>query len=96
MPQIWMTYGELAALIGCDAATARATAIAIPLDRRKSRDGNTRSKLNPALAEAYIEFLLQQRRDHELDVCVDHLRDIHEQMAGRSRALPFFRAASGA
>jgi hypothetical protein len=95
MPQIWMTYDELAELIGCNAATARAAAIAIPLDRRKSRDGNTRSKLNPALAEAYIDLVLQQRRDREIDVCVDSLREVHGQMVARSGALPSLRAVSG-
>jgi hypothetical protein len=84
MPQIWMTYDELAELIGCDAATARAAAIAIPLDRRKSRDGNTRSKLNPTLAKAYIDLVLQRRRDSEIDTCVDNLREAHGQMSALS------------
>ncbi len=95
MPQIWMTYDELATLIGCDAATARAVAMAIPLDRRKSRDGNTRSKLNPALAAAYIDIMLRQRQDCEIDECVDNLREVHGRMMARSRALPSLRSASG-
>jgi hypothetical protein len=95
MPQIWMTYDELAALIGCDATTARTIAITIPLDRRKSRDGNTRSKLNPALVEAYMDLMLQQRRDRELNLCIDNLREVHGKMATPSQALPLLPAASG-
>ena len=46
MPQIWMTYGEIAALLGCTAEAVRAKAVARSLDRKKSRDGLTRVKLD--------------------------------------------------
>jgi hypothetical protein len=46
MPQIWMTYGEIAGLLGCTAEAARAQAVVRSLDRKKSRDGLTRVKLD--------------------------------------------------
>ena len=54
MPQIWLTYDELAALMDCNPADARRAALAIRLDRRKSRDGQTRVKLTPSLADALL------------------------------------------
>ncbi|SFP80665.1 hypothetical protein SAMN05216330_110183 [Bradyrhizobium sp. Ghvi] len=45
MPQIWMTYDELATLCECTGSEARLRAIHLSLDRRKSRDGATRVKL---------------------------------------------------
>ena len=46
MPQVWMTYGEIAALLGCEADDARVQALQRSLDRKKSRDGLTRVKLD--------------------------------------------------
>lgn len=46
MPQIWMTYSEVAALLGCDGDRARIQAMQRSLDRKKSRDGLTRVKLD--------------------------------------------------
>ena len=69
MPQIWMTYDELATLSGCSAAEARVLALHLSLDRRKSRDGNTRVKLDLALTARFFasfreaEFDLDER-DH--------------------------------
>jgi hypothetical protein len=45
MPQIWMTYDEFAYLLGCATETARAQAMHRSLDRKKSRNGSTRVKL---------------------------------------------------
>jgi hypothetical protein len=47
LPQIWMTYDELAALIGSDPRTARVVAVEMTLDRRRSHDGRSRVRLNP-------------------------------------------------
>jgi hypothetical protein len=74
MPQIWMTYDELATLSGCSAAEARMQAMHLSLDRRKSRDGNTRVKLNLALTVREAEF--------DLDDAITALRDAHRQMSG--------------
>jgi hypothetical protein len=85
MPQIWLTYDELAALMDCDRAEARGIAAAIPLVRRKSRDGHTRAKLSPTLTEEFLDSVLQQRLD--IAACASNLRTVHERMAERSVTL---------
>lgn len=95
MPQIWVTYDELAVLMGCDRGRAREAAAAIPLDRRKSHDGETRAKLSPWLTEAFFDGLVQQRLEKEITACAGDLRAIRERMVVRASALPKFRAAAG-
>ncbi|MBR0787172.1 hypothetical protein [Bradyrhizobium iriomotense] len=80
MPQIWMTYDELATLNGCSAAEARLQALHLSLDRRKSRDGNTRVKLNPALMGRFFETI--READFALDDAIAALRETHRQMSG--------------
>jgi hypothetical protein len=92
MPQIWLTYDELAALMGCDWAEARSAAAAVSLDRRKSRDGHTRVKLNSYLTEAFLDAVLQRRLEQESAACSSDLRTMLERMAERSVALPSFGA----
>jgi hypothetical protein len=54
MPQIWMTYAEIADLLGCDANQA-CTHVAIrSLDRKKSRDSFTRVKLDQHCTALFI------------------------------------------
>ena len=78
MPQIWMTYDELGALCGCGAMEARDRAIHLSLDRRKSRDGMTRVKLDPALM---VEFFASVR-ETDFDLAIEVLQNTHRQMAG--------------
>jgi hypothetical protein len=80
MPQIWMTYDELATLSGCSAAEARMQAMHLSLDRRKSRDGNTRVKLNLALMARFFETV--REAEFDLDDAIRALRDAHRQMSG--------------
>lgn len=80
MPQIWMTYDELAALNGCTAPEARLQALNLSLDRRKSRDGNTRVKLNLALMARFIETI--RKTETDLDDAIAALRDTHRSMSG--------------
>ncbi|WP_262049107.1 hypothetical protein [Bradyrhizobium sp. Bra78] len=80
MPQIWMTYDEFATLSGCDAAEARVQALHLSLDRRKSRDGNTRVKLTPALMARFFETI--REAEFDLDEAIAALRDTHRQMSG--------------
>lgn len=80
MPQIWMTYDELATLSGCSAAEARVQAMHLSLDRRKSRDGNTRVKLNLALMARFFETV--RETELNLDEAITALRDAHRQMSG--------------
>lgn len=79
MPQIWMTYDELAALYGCTAPEARLQALNLSLDRRKSRDGNTRVKLNGALMARFIGTIRQTEFD--FDDAIATLRDTYRSMS---------------
>jgi hypothetical protein len=78
MPQIWMTYDEIADLIGGDAHEARRHSIDQELDRKKSRDGQTRVKLDQPLI---IMFLAKIRgTDSALDEATRKLHEIHNYM----------------
>lgn len=92
MPQIWLTYDELAALMNCDPAGARGAAAAIRLDRRKCRDGRTRAKLTPSLAAAFVEGALRQRLEQEIAACAGDLKAMRERMAGPPAAVPQLRS----
>jgi hypothetical protein len=81
VPQIWLTYDELATLIGCDAPAARATASAISLDRRESRDGHTRAKLNAQLTEIFFDRLARDWIDREIAACAGDLHVVRGRMA---------------
>jgi hypothetical protein len=74
-----MTYDELATLSGCSAAEARVLALHLSLDRRKSRDGNIRVKLDLALT---AKFFASVREAHfDLDSAIEALQATHRQMA---------------
>ncbi|WP_025031927.1 hypothetical protein [Bradyrhizobium sp. DOA9] len=79
MPQIWMTYDELGALCGCGATEARDRAIHMSLDRRKSRDGATRVKLDLALTARFLASV--RAADVDLDCAIEALHDTHRQLA---------------
>lgn len=57
MPQIWMTYIELGSLLECSPNEAREQAKAVYADRKVSRDGLSRVKLNAAWMELFISHL---------------------------------------
>ncbi|EIG58478.1 hypothetical protein FXB41_30000 [Bradyrhizobium canariense] len=79
MAQIWMTYDELAGLSGCTPAEARMRAIHLSLDRRKSRDGATRVKLDLALTAKF--FASVRDAGFDLDGAIEALQATHRQMA---------------
>lgn len=79
MPQIWMTYDELAALCGCSSADARLRVNHLALDRKKSRDGVTRIKLNLALTAKFFEMI--KETDYNLDAAIEELHQTYHQMA---------------
>jgi len=54
MPQIWLTYEELAEMFSCDVGKARQEVIAQEWPRRRCHDGLTRTKLSPATAHEYM------------------------------------------
>ncbi|MDN3278503.1 hypothetical protein QWJ07_29865 [Frankia sp. RB7] len=94
MPQIWMTYQEFGTLCGFSADEARLQAQHLLLDRRRSRDGNTRVKLNAALIARFLETIREAEPD--LDEAIAALRDTHQQMSGgfRPRKMSFGRGAA--
>lgn len=79
MAQIWMTYDELAELSGCTPAEPRMRAIHLSLDRRKSRDGATRVKLDLALTAKF--FASVRDADFDLDGAIEALQATHREMA---------------
>jgi hypothetical protein len=79
MPQIWMTYDEIADLLGCDAEVARAMATHRSLDRRKSRDGLTRTKLDLDWTGRFIAAI--READPALDQTVRELRMMGDAMS---------------
>jgi len=96
VPQIWLTYEELAALMDCDAISARDAAMALGLDRRRSRDGQTRAKLTPPLTDAFLDRVLREHIEREVAACASTLRAKHEQMAMQPAVMaPRASAATG-
>jgi hypothetical protein len=79
MPQIWMTYREIADMLDCDADMARISTIQRALDRKKSRDGLTRVKLDPELTAKFIEVI--RDADADLDRAIHELRGMHQEMS---------------
>ena len=79
MPQIWMTYGEIAALLGCTAEAVRAQAVVRSLDRKKSRDGLTRVKLDSDWTAHFIAAI--READPTLDEAIRDLQTIRSKMA---------------
>jgi hypothetical protein len=79
MPQIWMTYREIASLLGCEPDEARAEAIHRSLDRRKSRDGLTRVKLDLDWTATFIAAV--READPILDQAIRDLQQVGKEMA---------------
>ena len=82
MPQIWMTYEELAGLLDCSAMEARSRAHLERLDRKISRDGQKRAKLNMAMMRIFITRL--KTIDVAADRAVEDLRQAHRLLSGPS------------
>jgi hypothetical protein len=78
MPQIWMTYDELGSLCDCSSSDARLRAIHLSLDRKKSRDGATRVKLDLALTAKF--FASVRESDFDLDSAIEALQATHRKM----------------
>ena len=79
MPQIWMTYDELASLCGCGVDDVKLRVSHLSLDRKKSRDGITRIKLNLALTAMFFEVIKQA--EYDLDGAIEELHQTYRQMA---------------
>jgi predicted transcriptional regulator len=83
VPQIWMTYGEIAALLGCTPDEVRVQAVHRSLDRKKSRDGFTRVKLDSEWTASF--FAAIRNADPMLNQAISKLRTIHGEMARGNR-----------
>ena len=79
MPQIWMTYDEIADLLGCEPDQARAQSFHRSLDRKKSRDGLTRVKLDLEWAGRFVTAI--RGADPVLDQAIHDLRMVAGKMA---------------
>jgi hypothetical protein len=79
MPQIWMTYGEIAALLGCTAEAVHTQAVVRSLDRKKSRDGLTRVKLDSGWTAHFVAAI--RDADPALDEAIRDLHIIRSEMA---------------
>lgn len=82
MPQIWMTYEELAGMLDCTLVEARERVHLEHLDRKISRDGKKRAKLSPIMIGIYIEQL--KTIDHVVDRAVEDLRRVHGLLSERA------------
>jgi hypothetical protein len=58
MPQIWLSYDELAEYLGCTGLAAANFAATAHWSRRRCSDGLTRAKLPPAQAEAFLRHYI--------------------------------------
>jgi hypothetical protein len=81
MPQIWMTYEELAGMLDCTVTEARERVHLERLDRKISRDGKKRAKLSVAMTSIFIERI--QTSVLAIDRAVDDLRTVHGLMKGQ-------------
>src|ERR1700730_14610087 len=75
MPQIWMTYEELASMLDCTVMEARGRVYLERLDPKLIRDGKKRARLILAMIGIFIEQL--KTIDHAMDRSVDDLRHVH-------------------
>jgi hypothetical protein len=82
MPQIWMTYQELAEMLDCTVIEARERVHLEHLDRKLSRDGKKRAKLSAAMIGIFIERL--KTIDYAADRAVDDLRHVHGLLRERA------------
>ena len=82
-----MTYEELAGMLDCSVAAARQHAHVERLDRKISRDGKKRAKLNARLAAIFIARI--KMMDLAIDQAVEELRHVHGllEQAERPRGL---------
>jgi hypothetical protein len=85
MPQIWMTYDELAALLGCETDDARIQVVERSLDRKKSRDGLTRVKLDVRWMAKF--FAAVRDADAVLDQAIRELQMVHIDMNGEGSGI---------
>jgi hypothetical protein len=84
MPQIWMTYEELAEMLDCTVVEARDRAHVECLDRKISRDGQKRAKLSEAMAAVFVDQI--RTSTYSMDQAVDGLKSVHDLMKQKDSA----------
>ncbi|HUO55742.1 MAG TPA: hypothetical protein VMU18_13415 [Rhodoblastus sp.] len=94
MPQIWLSYDELAEFLGCPRPDAAGVVAARQWARRRCSDGLTRAKLPPAEADAFLRrYFFGPRQGAQTDQLVAALETV--LLAARSPQ-PAERMARGA
>ena len=85
MPQIWMTYVELGSLLECSPNEARDQAISVYADRKVSRDGLSRVKLN---ADWMDLFMSQARVDDRFNRAAREIRALPHMQSPAQQPQP--------
>jgi hypothetical protein len=78
MPQIWMTYDELAGLLDCGLQEVRDRVRREGLDRKQSRDGHARVKLSFPMIAMFVARI--KGEVVPLDRAIEDLRVVHGMM----------------
>ena len=73
-----MTYGEIGSLLECTADEARDYTRRENLDRKRSRDGQTRTKINSELTALFVAKI--RSADCDIDRAVATMHHMHELM----------------
>ena len=82
MPQVWLTYEELAEMFALDAQTVRSEVIAHGWPRRRCSDALTRVKLPPAAAHEYmVSYAARIGRLRSADLPASPVLDLQRQAA---------------
>jgi hypothetical protein len=83
VPQVWLTYEELAEMFTLDAQTVRSEVIAHGWPRRRCSDALTRVKLPPAAAHEYmVAYAVRTRQVRSEDLPADSpVLDLQRQAA---------------
>ena len=88
MPQIWLTYSELATELSCDKTSARERAIARAWDRRRCSDGQTRVKLHPQLASDFLAKHGSAQADTRISELLDMIATLETRLLRPTLELP--------
>jgi hypothetical protein len=86
MVQIWMTHEELAQMLNCTVMEARDRIHFERLDRKISRDGHKRAKLNAMLTGIFIERI--RASASAIEQAVEDLKSIHGLMNQKEDGTP--------
>jgi hypothetical protein len=82
VPQVWLTYEELAEMFTLDAQTVRSEVIAHGWPRRRCSDALTRVKLPPAAAHEYmVSYAARIGRVRSEDLPDSSVLDLQRQAA---------------